>query len=294
MVVLVLDPPVTVSARALCWAVLQQQLWCLTVRVVAAPAFGWSIPSVAHNSKWNGNPKMNCGISGKNPVGFVLTEVHNSKAFSQLFLSFILLGYQQKVLPPDCGVGAGEGGQCEQFCSLSWHLRQKESWECLSEVTWPVALSWYFLCVYRAEWFPKELSEHGSKWGKSLWNSCCSKWNLGTTFALQFWAKKHFPKYFLCIYPRAELSISAIVNIICVGNMENNQTKLQMVMNSALMEACLFGCFLREMSLFVHFNGKIILLHIKKKYFYYLWAMRRDTESILLFIDYLNTAFLLF
>lgn len=59
------------------------------------------------------------------------------------------------------------------------------------------------------------------------------------------------------MWPRAELSI-------CVVNMENNQTKLQTVMNSALMEACPFGCFLREMSSFVHFNGKTILLHTKK------------------------------
>lgn len=61
------------------------------------------------------------------------------------------------------------------------------------------------------------------------------------------------------MWPRAELSI-------CVVNMENNQTKLQTVMNSALMEACPFGCFLREMSLFVRFNGKTILLHTKKMF----------------------------
>lgn len=102
-------------------SLLEQQLQCLTAQLVAAPAFSWRVPNV--DGERNGNPKMSCGISGKNLVGLVLAEVYNSEAFSQLCLSFfILLRYQKEVLPPNCGMG-----QCEQLCSLSWHLRQKEA-----------------------------------------------------------------------------------------------------------------------------------------------------------------------
>lgn len=85
----------------------EQQRYCLTARLAAAPAFGWRVPTVVRGGKHNGNPKMSCGISGKNVVGLLWAEAHSSAAFSQLSRSsFILLRYQKEVLPPDCGMGA--------------------------------------------------------------------------------------------------------------------------------------------------------------------------------------------
>lgn len=82
-------------------------LQCPTARLAAAPAFSCRAPRAARDGERNGNPKMSRGVSGKNQVGLLLAEAHNSEAFSQLCLSFIiLLKYQKEVSPTNRGLGA--------------------------------------------------------------------------------------------------------------------------------------------------------------------------------------------
>lgn len=53
---------------------------------------------------------------------------------------------------------------------------------------------------------------------------------------------------------------------LCSKNGKQPDQVANRKLNLVPMEACPFGCFLREMSLFVHFYGKIILLPMKKMF----------------------------